>query len=399
MSNEHSHDDGKQSFSSSASSDASTLYQRSSVTGKKNLGKLASRTKQATKRLFSVGDQQGKYPDLTLMSDPATQVLKHDPAFNPNQLDSPHQSEKRLAAKVQANLQTLTSAILHPKEGAKGKASRSTAGRLSKVQRPYISKNMDIEFLEAHDNLSQAQSTASSDQKTSGDDSESLEGDCREKVEQLEAQRESLKAAYTLRRHVQRVRVVPKRHIDIPDEEYFVERNERGDYAGYAWLKWIGYNLLYYTQGFSAQYIDDFDQLPFDVDSLRLQVERLAMASAPWQAFLMDMRSVYRWEDPLNTSKWLAVYLCLWYSQHLMGFIYGYVIYMTVKNRYFPSSVEALRASMHRAHDQRSKAYKLGELVDKYGQKHWLEPLLDELGPFVQLQLYDMANMLEVLEK
>ena len=54
---------------------------------------------------------------------------------------------------------------------------------------------------------------------------------------------------------------------------------------------------------------------------------------------------------------------------------------------------------MHRAHDERSKAYKLGELVDKYGQKHWLEPLLDELGPFVQLQLYDMANMLEVLAK
>ena len=242
MSNGHTHDDdGKQSFSSSASSDASTLYQRSSVTGKEKLGKLASRTKQATKRLFSVGDQQGKCPDLTLMSNPATRVLTHDPAFNPDQLDSPHQSEKRLAAKVQANLQTFTAAILHPKEGAKGKASRSTAGRLSKVQRPYISKNMDMEFLEAHDNLSQAQSTASSDQRTSGDDSESLEGDCREKVEQLEAQRESLKAAYTLSRHVQRVRVVPKRHIDIPDEEYFVERNDKGDYAGYAWLKWIGY--------------------------------------------------------------------------------------------------------------------------------------------------------------
>ncbi|KAL8910326.1 MAG: hypothetical protein Q9171_004370 [Xanthocarpia ochracea] len=297
MSNGHTHDDGIQSFSSSDSSDASTLYQRSSVTGKKKLGKLASRTKQTTKRLFSVGDQQGKCPDQTLMSDPATRVLKHDPAFNPNQLDSPHQSQKRLAAKVQANLQTFTAAILHPKEGAKGKASRSTAGRLSKVQRPYVSKDMDMEFLEAHDNLSQAQSTASSDQRTSGDDSESLEGDWREKVEQLEAQRESMKAAYTLSRHVQRVRVVPKRHIDIPDEEYFVERNDR------------------------------------------------------------------------------------------------------VKNRYFPSSVEALRASMHRAHDQRSKAYKLGELVDKYGQKHWLEPLIDKLGPFVQLQLYDMANMLEVLAK
>lgn len=72
---------------------------------------------------------------------------------------------------------------------------------------------------------------------------------------------------------------------------------------------------------------------------------------------------------------------------------------MVVKNRYFPSSVGALRASMHRAHDQRGQVYKLGELVDKHGRSHWLEPLLDDLGPFVQLQVNDMANMLEVFAK
>lgn len=54
---------------------------------------------------------------------------------------------------------------------------------------------------------------------------------------------------------------------------------------------------------------------------------------------------------------------------------------------------------MHRSHDQRSQAYNFGELVDKHGRNHWLEPLLDDLGPFVQLQLNDMANMLEVFAK
>ena len=72
---------------------------------------------------------------------------------------------------------------------------------------------------------------------------------------------------------------------------------------------------------------------------------------------------------------------------------------MVIKNRYASSSVEALRTSMRRVNDQRSDVYKLGELMDKHGKKHWLEPLLDELGPFVQLQLNDMADMLEVFAK
>ncbi|KAL8769398.1 MAG: hypothetical protein Q9209_004626 [Squamulea sp. 1 TL-2023] len=408
LSNGHTHHDGTQSSSSSASTTTSETHQRSPAPGKNKFEKLAGKTKKVTKRLLGPGDQHDQYWDLELMRDPATRVLKHDPAFNPNQLDSRHHSEKSLAANVRFNLQTVATAILHPKEGAKGKAARSTAGRLSKIERPIITKDMDMQFLEAHDNPSRAQSVASSDKILPEQDPESSKGDCKDKFKQLEAQRESLRAAHTLSRHVHRVRVVPKRRLDFPVEEFFLAPNDRGHNAGYDWLKWLGYNLLYYTQDFSAQYIDDFDKLPFDVESLQLQFERLISASAPWQAttvthlrlseiaFFMDMRSVYRWENPKNTIQWLGIYGCLWYTQHLMGFVYGYVIYVVVKNRYFPSSVEALRASMHRVDDQRSKAYKFGELVDKHGRKHWLQPLLNDLGPFVQLQLNDIANMLEV---
>lgn len=35
----------------------------------------------------------------------------------------------------------------------------------------------------------------------------------------------------------------------------------------------------------------------------------------------MDVRSVYRWESPLATTKWLAIYTYLWHTQHLVGFI------------------------------------------------------------------------------
>ena len=97
-------------------------------------------------------------------------------------------------------------------------------------------------------------------------------------------------------------------------------------------------NLLYYTQDFSAQYVDDFEQLPFDLDTLRNHVERLAMASAPWQIWAMNLRAVYRWEDPMRTGGWLALYIALWHTgiflcfaesvlplltrpEHVMGFL------------------------------------------------------------------------------
>ncbi|KAL8711769.1 MAG: hypothetical protein Q9220_003940 [cf. Caloplaca sp. 1 TL-2023] len=60
-------------------------------------------------------------------------------------------------------------------------------------------------------------------------------------------------------------------------------------------------------------------------------------------------------------------------------------------------TIEALRESMQRTHDQNSKAHKVSEVIDKHGRSHWLGPLLDELGPTVQLQLRDMADMLEIL--
>lgn len=54
---------------------------------------------------------------------------------------------------------------------------------------------------------------------------------------------------------------------------------------------------------------------------------------------------------------------------------------------------------MQRARDNQGTAYKFGELIDKHGGEKWLEPLIDELGPYIQLQLGDIANMLEVFNK
>ena len=52
---------------------------------------------------------------------------------------------------------------------------------------------------------------------------------------------------------------------------------------------------------------------------------------------------------------------------------------------------------MQRAHDRNQSACRFGELIDKHGNEGWLEPLMKDVGPYIQLQLGDVANMLESL--
>lgn len=67
-----------------------------------------------------------------------------------------------------------------------------------------------------------------------------------------------------------------------------------------------------------------------------------------------------------------------------------------MKNYYFPDSVESLRQSIERAQDRSSTAFHIAEVMDQHGRKDWLGPLMDQLGPSIQIQINDLANLLEV---
>jgi len=42
-------------------------------------------------------------------------------------------------------------------------------------------------------------------------------------------------------------------------------------------------------------------------------IERLIVASAPLQEFIMTTRRVYMWENPTESAKYLIIYSLLWY--------------------------------------------------------------------------------------
>lgn len=65
-------------------------------------------------------------------------------------------------------------------------------------------------------------------------------------------------------------------------------------------------------------------------------------------------------------------------------------------NYYYPRPLEELRKEIERTIDRSATAIKIGELMDRHGSDDWLGPLLDELGPYIQVQIVDLASFLEV---
>ena len=69
-----------------------------------------------------------------------------------------------------------------------------------------------------------------------------------------------------------------------------------------------------------------------------------------------------------------------------------------MRNWYAPSNVESIRDSANRAFDSEARDSQFVELIDKHGKHDLLEPIIDKAGPYAQLQLGDLANLLEVLQ-
>ena len=365
----------------------------SAVSKRSRVRKLASKTKQKTKTILNLD----KAADSDLESDDQDDDIFTDPAFNPTiVLDGGSaQPNSSTVSSTTDKLKAAGDAIAHPRRTLRNKVTKTAAGKISTAQRPFLSGDRDRDFLAAHDELNEAISSQSSVISGGGSEWESDEYRARQKVEKVEEARESAKIAWAIGRHVQRVRVVEKMSRR-PLKQDFVERDPLGQ-EQFRWDVWIANLALYYTQGFTAQYIDDFKEPVFDIEDLARIVERISMTSAPWQAWLVDVRRIYTWEDPKRTGKWLVVFGFLWYTEHVVGFFHAYIIYTVLRNRFYPDTVEAVRQAYARAADQALKAQAWGELVEKHGHEGWIEPLLDELGPVIQLQLADAADYLEIL--
>ncbi|KAG4027988.1 hypothetical protein MFRU_025g00540 [Monilinia fructicola] len=342
---------------------------------------LRSKAKKKAKRLIKIaeGSSLSEDNEEDQFLDAVVEEINQSAAFDADKvLNASGLGNVSRKQRTKNILQGTAGAITHPIASIKSKATRKTAEKLAK-SRPYLSNQADLDFLEAHDNLNQAK-----DAQNTSDDEDAMEDNLNninhyeKKFHTIERSREEMRVAWVTGRHVHRVRVVDKIPPPFPSDEYFERPNDQGS-TEFKWGKWIGYKLLHGSHNFTAQYIDDFEELPFDIDVLRRHIERLIIVSSPLQEFILDIRKVYRWEDPWRTSKWLTLYLLLWYTSYIMSFVYAYIVYATAKNHYYPSSVATLREEFSRNIDRGTTALKAGELMGKHGNKDWLGPFWNNL--------------------
>lgn len=342
-----------------------------------------------------VPEHDGVIPD----DDDPLELVHQDPAFNPSlAVQKKPSNSKKTIVRALKTARTIGTSVRHPKGAVKHKAAKTTAAQLSKADRHFLSGDADLEYLKAHDELKWAETRHSVDGvEMAAESRNDVLGERRSKVERMEKHRESLRAAWTTSRHVRRVKALQKRSVPYADLESFTKRDAEGNIEHRDGLRWLGNFVIYFTQDYTARYVDDSGDQPFGLDTTRHLVERLVMVSAPWQSFLMKARSVARWDEPKVTFRWLLLYLFLWYKQYIVAYLYGYIVYVVLRNRFYPNSVESLRSSMQRALDSRDNAHKFSELIDRHGSGNWLEPFLEEFGPVMQTQLNDLVEMLEVL--
>jgi len=75
------------------------------------------------------------------------------------------------------------------------------------------------------------------------------------------------------------------------------------------------------------------------------------------------------------------------------------IVYLILHRRICAPSIEDLRIDIKRIEDSTETAMTLSELIEKKGNQNWFNPLLEDVGPWLMVQLADLANLMETLRK
>ncbi|KAF2875857.1 hypothetical protein BDV95DRAFT_562773 [Massariosphaeria phaeospora] len=216
-----------------------------------------------------------------------------------------------------------------------------------------------------------------------------------EDLSKLMKERQSTFVRWTLDRHITKVRVLPKGSVVKKSRSAFETINPSGDVV----IDWRAYGehlLNYYAHQYGGQYIGFGSNPPApSKETIMPNIERLIVASSPFQEFIMTTRRVYRWEDPAETSKYLLIYLTLWYFNLLLPGVLSALMYLVVERRFHGNTIEDLREDIKHREDVDRTALSLTEYIEKKGDEKWADDLLEGVGPWLMVQLADMANFFE----
>ncbi|KAK4896651.1 hypothetical protein LTR27_005571 [Elasticomyces elasticus] len=291
---------------------------------------------------------------------------------------------------VKDKLKLVKHAVAHPHQAAKARGQKEAVKFMAQTERPWLTdRNVDDgELFEAYDDLERERDV---------NDKERLVPvhDAKDRVDDIEEKRTELEVVWHMSRYVKRARVV-RQPLAWPPKERYRQYGPGGKYEGFLWVKWAGHLLLYGLQSSSLQYIDPNNTMPYERQELARAVERLLVTTQSYQAWWGRVRHIYRWEDRWLTFKWLIVFLILLKTGFVMSFFWGYLFYSFLTNRHGLHSRFWMRQSDERAKETKETAATISELITRHGPDAWFEPFLDIFGPWIQAQVLDLAQFLEI---
>jgi hypothetical protein len=154
-------------------------------------------------------------------------------------------------------------------------------------------------------------------------------------LSKLMKERQGTYARWSLDRHVTKVRRLPRESMVKKPQSQFTKKNSQGQLV----TDWNAYGshvsstadkrcnmhvltiqlLVYYANQYGGQYIGYGSNPPKpSKETIMPSIERLIVATSPFQELIMTIRRVYRWEYPSETIKYLVIYLVLWYLNLLL---------------------------------------------------------------------------------
>ncbi|KAF1956333.1 hypothetical protein CC80DRAFT_446178 [Byssothecium circinans] len=268
----------------------------------------------------------------------------------------------------------------HPIDTTKDKVSNHGNEEIAaNIAAREISHGQDVDLLNAHEEIQ----TAETDEKRER---------AEENFEELLKERQNMFVRWTMDRHVTKVRVLPKAAFVRKGKEEFTGKDGSVDWRGY------GEHLVkYVAHQYGGQYVGyGMDHPRPSKKTIMPNIERLIVASAPFQEFIMTTRRVYRWESPRETLKYLSIYAVLWYFGLLFPGMISALTVLVIQRKFHQPTMHDLRQDIERTENQQETALTLTEFIEKEGEEEWADKIMQEVGPWLMIQLADLANFFEV---
>ncbi|KAI1533283.1 repeatdomain containing protein [Pyrenophora tritici-repentis] len=239
--------------------------------------------------------------------------------------------------------------------------------------------------------LVQAATTASQAQTEEG------KQQAKETLSEMLRQRQNTYVRWSLDRHVTKLRVLPRNTIKLKPRSDFTTTDSQGT-TTIDWKNYTTHLLDYYAHQYGGQYIGSSSSPPIpSKETIMPNLERLIVATSPFQEFLMTTRRVYLWQHPRETAKYLVIYSTLWYLDLLLPGVLSAILYLVAQRRWHTQTMHDLRDDIQHRENTHRTALSLTEFIEKRGNTNWAHDLLQEIGPWLMIQLADLANFFETV--